>query len=57
MPLPILVCRSLMSQNRRILLNDCLLAVLDTNTFGVRGRLVALKVIVVAASRFVLINA
>ena len=57
MPLPILVCSSLMSLNRRILLHDCLLAVLDANTFGVRGRLVALKVIVVAASRFVLVNA
>lgn len=57
MPLPILVCRSLMSLNRQRLLNDRLLAVLDANTLGIRGRLVALKVIVVAASRFVLVNA
>lgn len=57
MSLPILVCSSLMSLNRRILLNDRLLAVLDANTLGIRGRLVALKVIVVAASRFVLVNA
>jgi hypothetical protein len=36
MPLPILVCCSLMSLDRRILLNDRLLAVLDANTLGIR---------------------